>query len=227
MNELNKNEELDELKSLWSSQQEEKSYDSDKIFRMIHRKSMNSVQWLLIISLIELLAGLIITLWSKFSGKHYYSNSSVSLLGEENIHKLEAFSNTGFIFSLILMAVIFFYYRKISVNSSVSQLIKSIINFRKAIVICLIFIVLIMIGFIWPLYFEVGKNIAIQNINDRSEEFTIERIEKLSRMVGWMVATGATFVISIFFFIYYFVIYGFFLRKLKRNLNSLKEMKEN
>lgn len=227
MNELNNNNELDELKSLWNSQSDDKSYNAGEIFKMIHRKSMNSVQWLLIISLLELLLGLIITLWSNFTGKHYYSNSSIGLMGEDNISKIERFSNTGFVFSLLLMLVIFYFYRKISVNSSVSKLIQNIINFRKAIIICLIFIVLVMLVFMWPLYFEIGKNIAIQNMMGRAEDFTPEKLDSLSNSVGWTVAIGSTAIISIFFFLYYYVIYGFFLRRLNKNLKELREIKEN
>lgn len=228
MNDLKNNdsEETDELKSLWHSQKEDKSYDSEKIFKMIHRKSINSVQWLFIISLAELLLGLIITVWSYFSGGHYYLNSSIQMMGEENIKKLETFSNVGIVFSLALIGIIYYYYRKISSNSSVNTLIDNIIQFRRAVILCLVLIVLILLIVMFPIYFELGKNIAIQNAMNRTDGVVMspEDLKTSTDAAGWVVASSATLVIAVFFFVYYFVIYGFFLRKLKKNQKELKEI---
>jgi|GEM_PF-299741 len=228
MNDLknNNSEETDELKSLWHSQKEVNSYDSEKIFKMIHRKSINSVQWLFIISLIELLLGLIITVLSYFSGDHYLMNSSVQLMGDENIEKLETFSNIGIIFSIALIGIIYYYYRKISSNSSVSTLIKNIIQFRRVVVTCLILIVLILLIMMFPIYFELGKNITIQNTMNHAGDVSLsaEELDSTSDTAGWILAGSATLVIAVFFFVYYFVIYGFFLRKLKKNQKELKEI---
>lgn len=228
MNDLknNNSEEIDELKSLWHSQKEDKSYDSEKIFKMIHRKSINSVQWLFIISLAELLLGLVITVWSYFSGGHYYLNSSIQMMGEANIEKLETFSNVGIVFSIALIGIIYYYYRKISSSSSVNMLIKNIIQFRRAVIICLVLIVLILLIVMFPIYFELGKNIAIQNAMTRTDGVIMspEDLKTASDAAGWVVAGSATLVIAVFFFVYYFVIYGFFLRKLKKNQKELKEI---
>lgn len=222
--ELKNNDELDELKALWQSQQNEKLYDSDKIFKMLHRKSINSVQWLFLLTIIELVIGLAITLWSYLSGNHYFSKPATVMIKEESIQKLENFSNLGFVFSLILMGIIFYYYRKISSDLSVSMLIENIIKFRKTVILCLVCIVIILMVFLMPVYFELGKNIAIQNMSDRTEEFSPEKIKSLSSIIGWIVAAGSAIIFSILSFVYYFVVYGFFLRRLKKNLNELREI---
>lgn len=224
----NNKDKIDELKMLWHSQKDYINYDSEKIFSMIHRKSINSVQWLFIISLIELLIGLFITLWSLFSGKHYYSSSVMEVMGEENISRIETFSNTGIVFSFVLMGIIYYFYRKISTQSSINTLINSIIRFRKAVVICLIAIVLILLIFMFPIYFEIGKNIAIQNSisNSATSNLSPEELQKVGRTAGWFMAVISVSIIGLFFFGYYYLIYGFFLRRLTKNQRELKEIRD-
>lgn len=225
-NNQNTKEEIDELKSLWHSQRDERPYDSDKIFKMIHHKSINSVHWLFIISLLELLIGLVITVWSWLSGGHYYSKSSIELMGETNIQKLETFSSIGYVFSLILIGIIWYYYRKITADSSVNTLIRNIIYFRRAVIICLVSIVAILLIFMFPIYFDIGKNIATQNVIKTHHGADIGNFKKSIEMTSWGVATGATVTIGVFFFVYYFVIYGFFLRRLKKNQKELNKIKD-
>lgn len=226
--EKNNTDELDDLKSLWHSQKEDKSYDSDEIVSMIHRKSINSVQWLFIISLLELLAGLAITLWSYFSGSHYYPQSSIELMGEENIIRLENFSNYGSLFSIVLIGIIFYYYRKISADAAVTTLIRNIINFRTVVIICLITIAAVFLAIMFPIYFDIGKGIALRNVTGRpgGAGMPAEEIETAVNAAGWTMAVISTLLIALFFFIYYFLIYGFFLRRLKRNLKELNRIKD-
>lgn len=222
MDNKNLTNETNELKDLWKSQKEEKSYDSAKIFKMIHRKSINSVQWLFIISLAELVLGLATAAWSYFSG-FYYHGSSAEIIGEENIHKMELFTNVSFIFSLCLIVVIYYYYRKISSDSSVHALINNIIKFRKIVIICMVAIVVILLSFMFPIYLDIGQSIAAQNVLN-NENINIEDYQKAIKASGWFVAILSTFVFGLFFFVYYYLIYGFFLRRLKKNQKELNKI---
>lgn len=214
---------FNELKSLWKNQPEEEKYNKSEIFGMIHRKSINSVQWLFIISILEMLFGLIIWLWSYFSGGHYYSDKVIQKMGEENVYKLEYFSNFGIVFSLILMGIIFYYYRRISSDMAVGTLIRNIIQFRKAVIICLIAVVILVLIFMLPIYYDIGKHIAMENYSSTNNELN-EKAELAGNMSGWIMAATSTFVIAVFFFIYYYLIYGLFLRRLNRNLKELREI---
>lgn len=111
MNEIDphKNDELDDLKSLWKDQPVEKSYGKDEIFKMIHRKSINSVQWLFIITIIELILGLGISLWTIFSGQHFYSDDTIKMVGEGVFKRMENLSHLGLLGSIMLMGIMFYF----------------------------------------------------------------------------------------------------------------------
>src|SRR5690606_32298805 len=125
-NENNINDELDDLKSVWNRQKESKSYGQDQIFQMIHKRSVNSVQWLFVISIVELLFGAILAVWTMFSGKHLYSQNTLEVVGRDYLDRFEMFTNLGLIGSILFMGIIFYYFKKISSRLSVTGLIKNI-----------------------------------------------------------------------------------------------------
>jgi len=222
VNNDNIKDELDDLKSVWKSQKEEKSYDSTQIFKMIHKKSINSVQWLFIISLIELLLGILFSLWTYFSGNHFYSEETLNLVGRESLDKLESLSHLGLIGSLIFMAIVFFYYRKISSNLSIKELISNIIKFRKTVIWFLASWLTLATVFLAPIYYQMGRTAYLNNIAEKT--LSLEEIQSTANGAGW----GFTVVIVFFIFIvcglYYLIIYGFFLRRLNKNLKELKKI---
>lgn len=221
-NEIQNNDELDDFKSLWQSQTEEKSYDSSQIFKMIHKKSVNSVQWLFILSIIELLLGILISAWSYFSGNHFYSEETLNSVGRESLDKIESISHLGLIGSFIFMAIVFFYYRKISSNLSVKGLMDNIIKFRKTVIWFLASWLTLGTVVLSPIYYQMGKTAYLNSL--REETLSLEEIQSTANGAGW----GFTIVIVLFILIvcglYYLIIYGFFLRRLNKNLKELKNI---
>src|SRR5690606_18296696 len=122
----NTNDELDDLKSLWKSQPDEKNYDREDIFKMIHRKSVNSIQWLFIITIVEFLLGILLSFWSVLSGQKMYSSETIDAIGLETYSKFESISHVGLIGSLLFIFVTFYYYRKITSALSVNKLMETI-----------------------------------------------------------------------------------------------------
>jgi len=221
-NETNINDELDDLKSLWKNQKEEKPYDSSEIFEMIHKKSINSVQWLFILSIIELLFGIIISLWSFFSGHHFYSEDAIELVGKEALDKLESFSHLGLLGSLIFMAIIYFYYRKISSNLSVKGLINNIIRFRKTVIWFLVIWITLALALLAPVYYQMGKEAYLHQA--ANQQISAEELAKTANGVGWGFTIVFALIILICCGLYYLIIYGFFLRRLNKNLKELKKI---
>lgn len=215
-------EELNDLKSLWKTQSDAKTYGKDEIFKMIHRKSINSVQWMFIISIAEMLFGLIISVWTLFSGKHLFSDESIRILGQQNIIKLENFAHFGLFFSLIFVGIIFYFYRRISSELSVSDLLKYIINFRRTIIWFLVIGVAILLIFISPIYFEIGQKTYIEEA--LKEGISMDEINRKSKTIGWIFTLITSFFLLLSIFIYYLIIYGFFLRRLKKNKKELQKI---
>lgn len=221
-NENNTNKENDFLKSIWQSQKEEKTYDSKAIFKMIHRKSINAVQWLFIITVIEFMIGISISLWLLLSGKHFFSNEKIDLVGQAEYTKMENFSHLGIIGSIFLIAIVFYFYRKISSTLAVQQLIQNIINFRKTVIGFIIFWLVLIIILITPIMISLGANTYLSQ-ND-TQHLSIEEAKAMAQKIGYITATFNIIIILIFSAIYYGFIYGTFLKRLGKNLKELKSI---
>ncbi len=221
-NETDKTNELDDFKSLWKFQKDEKSYDSSQIFNMIHKKSINSVQWLFIISIIELLLGVFFSLWTLISGKHLYSKDALELIGKETLGRFENASQIGLIGSLIFIVIIYFFYRRISSDLSVKELINNIIKFRKTVIWFLVTWFIIAVSLLSPIYYQMGKNAYLNKATGK--QIPIEELESTANGVGWGFTIALILIILICCGLYYLIIYGFFLRRLNKNLKELKKI---
>lgn len=226
MNEIDphKNDELDDLKSLWKNQPVEKSYGKDEIFKMIHRKSINSVQWLFIITIIELILGLGISLWTIFSGQHFYSDDTIKMVGEGVFKRMENLSHLGLLGSIMLMGIMFYFYRIISSSLSVQSLMSTILKFRKTVTWFIIIWVLFTVVIFTPILIEMGYNSYI-NASDHSDQ-TLEQLNQNANQVGYIMALINAVLIILFFALYYGLIYGIFLRRLGKNLKDLKNIED-
>lgn len=222
VNNDNIQDELDDLKSVWKSQKEEKPYGRDQIFQMIHKRSVNSVQWLFIISIIELVFGIVLAVWTLFSGKHFYSQGTLEVVGKDYLDKFEMFTHLGLIGSILFMGIIFYYFRKISSKLSVTGLIKNIINFRKTVIWFLVIWLGIAIIIFAPIYYEIGKISYINSVAEKNLDAL--QIQETAHKVG--IGTSAAFIVMLLLFcgLYYLIIYGFFIRKLNKNLKELKKI---
>lgn len=216
-----KDENFNDLKDLWKNQPDEKVYDSSAIFKMIHRKSINSVQWLFIITIIEFLIGLLMSLWSIFGNK-FYSQDRIEVVGMDAYQRLESLSQFGIIGSFVILAITFYFYRKISSALSVHALMKNIIGFRRSVFgFIFLWIVGMLIIFV-PLMIEIGVNTYLnEHISDGK---SISEIQEMAQKVGYIFAGVTVFSFLMFSVIYYGIIYGIFLRRLGRNLKELRKI---
>ncbi|MDD3771058.1 MAG: hypothetical protein RBT46_07970 [Weeksellaceae bacterium] len=222
-NNIENNKDLDDLQSLWQSQKEEKTYGTDEIFKMIHRKSINSVQWLFIITLIEFLFGLGMSLWMIFTGSHLGTDTQMETVGSENYIRLEKLSHIGVLGSVIIVSITYYFYRKISSTLSVKDLIQNIIRFRKSIIVFIVLWMIFIFLLFVPILVDMGMNAYLNNEKiqtDLSPEANLEMAKKVGYITA-AITMGAILIFSIF---YYVVIYGIFLRRLGRNLKELRNM---
>lgn len=216
------NQDFDELKSLWQSQEEEKTYDTDEIFKMIHRKSVNSVQWLFIITLIEVLIGIGLSVWTFISGKNLYINENMKVASEEMLTKYENFSHLGLVGSFVIFGITYFYYKKISSSLSVSELMQSIMKFRKIVVgFIIVWVSITQILFI-PYMMELGAQTYLQT--PKAGHLPENDAVNMAKKVGLIVTIVTAVVILLFSAVYYGIIYGVFLRRLGKNLKELKSL---
>jgi hypothetical protein len=198
--------ELDLLKKDW--QKNEGSFEqlSEKdIYAMIHKKSSSIVKWILIVSILEfvILNGIALLLPEDHSNEF---NDKFDFY----INILEIFS-----YGITIYFVFLFFknYKSISVISSTKELAESILKTRKTVKYYIryniSYIILIMISFVaYTIYTDIITK------NDFSSEMTIVIVGLLFLSV----------IIIALIWGFYQLIYGFLLKKLKRNYEELQKI---
>lgn len=223
-NHKDKTTDLEHLKSLWKNQKEDKVYDSHQIFQMLHKKSINSIQWLFVITLIELAIGIGISMWVILSDAHFVSNDEIQMFGEQEYTQMEKFSHIGLFASLILVGISFYFYKKISSALAVKDLIENIVRFRKSVIYFIIIWMLFVCIIFAPLYIEVGANAYMNQTHDMN--LSVEEQLNIAKKVGYLTSIVSIVLLLAFSAVYYGLIYGIFLRRLGKNLKELKKINQ-
>ena len=204
-------ENLDNLKDLWKNQKESSiRFTEQDIHKMVQKKSSSIVKWILIISLLEFILPNVIFLFTDFDAtKHFYEQYGLT--------------NTMMIYSVIHIAVIIvfiyiFYknYKNISAGSTVRILLSDILKTRRTVKYYIYYNLAIM-GII-------GLNIFYAVFN--STEFHDSLASGTSMVKIWIFSIIFLSLALLIFWLFYRVLYGFFLKKLKRNYAALSHTDE-
>ena len=214
-------EELDLLKKAW--QKDSHSYEQIsevEIYKMLHAKSSSIVKWILIISLLELSLGFILSVVMSFTK---YDTRNSDLLKKWNIYEL-------YIGSSILVYVVVFYfiyrfyimYKNISVVDNTKQLLSSIIKTRRVVRNYVIFN-LSTFAVIFITIFSLG---LYHGYIDAMMQNGIEHpvIPVKNAIICLLIVIVVTAVLTFVAWLFYRLLYGILLRKLKRNYEELKKI---
>jgi hypothetical protein len=201
--------ELDLLKKDWQNNNAFEQVSELEIYKMLHKKSSSIVKWILIVSILEfvILNGISLLLndpkYDTFMRLHPF------------ISFLEKFN-----YGVIVVFIYLFYrnFKSISVLNSSKTLIKHILKTRK-IVTYYIYWNIIIGGITGALSFTEGFNEgynAGSKITGSNKTATLE-VNCIS------IIFAALFIMGIIW-LFYKLLYGRFLRKLKDNYNELKKI---
>ncbi len=199
---------LENLKDLWQSQpQAGVSYSKEDILNMVRKKSSSIVKWILIISILEFLIPYVLILFTDLE-------TPSRVYAEYDLENLTNYY-TAVHFVIILGFFYVFYknYRSISADSSVKNLLADILRTRRT-VKYYIYYNLVMMGILGLHSFYVIMN---------SESFLSKLPENADITIVWVTALFLYALVLFLFWCFYRLIYGFFLRKLKRNYAELKK----
>ncbi|NHM03007.1 hypothetical protein [Flavobacterium difficile] len=208
-------DELELLKKDWKKNDGQfKQVSENEIYGMLHKSSSSIVKWIFIISIIELLLGPLLGIL--LSSKEYN-------LMLERYH----LKTVILIFSIINYTVILYFiykfytnYKRINATDSVNHLLKNIIDTRKTVKHYITYnlsmgVVLFFIVFGSQAIYEPKIVKLIHDIGGDSNK-------------GYIIVFGIYFVITIvvmfFVWLFYRLIYGILLRRLKRNYNELQKI---
>lgn len=210
-------EELDLLKKDWKKNENKFPRISEKdIYAMLHKNSTSTVKWIFIISICEFALFLALTL----------------LLGDNaNTTKMESYFNeymavgiTIIDYGIMVYFFCLFYinYKKITTTDQVKNLMANILKTRKTVsnyifVKISFMVIVLMASFI--LYFNNEPTIInYRHIAEEQGRSTIVYV------VYFAVVVIAIVVIATLIWLFYRLVYGILLKRLRKNYNELKKI---
>jgi hypothetical protein len=206
-------ENLDKLKEVWKDQKNNNlQYSYDDIQKMLHKKSTSIVKWIFYISILEfcfwtLLSFCIDTDWGELKALGLYNF----------IYVLNIIN-----YIIILIFIIFFYknYRSITVASTTQKLMKDILRTRKTVYNYVMYnIGMLIFSFAVVLYYIFSNDDFISKLNASQTQISTNT----ALIVAVIIATLIVAVIVGLLLLFYRVVYGLLLKRLKQNYNELSK----
>ncbi|WP_353170857.1 hypothetical protein [Flavobacterium sp.] len=202
-------DELELLKKDWKKNDGQfKQVSENEIYGMLHKSSSSIVKWIFIISILEIIILRLFDLSMFFDGN--YINKL------KQIHIYNSLEFITIINIIVSGCFIFLFYKnikQISSTSSVSDLMKDIIKTRK-----------IVKYYVWYNLIIAGITgvivIYFQSKYDANLSVLLEKYEYLFVISCALLVMFLIFV----FYLFYKLLYGFLLRRLKRNYNELQKI---
>lgn len=197
---------LDSLKDLWRQQGESHiKFSQEDIQKMVRKRSSSIVVWILIISVLEFLLPNLIFLFTDFeSTLEFHSKYGMSRIMEVylTVHVIIIF---GFIY------VFYKNYKNISAESEVKELLSNILKTRRTVKYYIYYNLAMMVVIGLNMFYKVYHSpVFLEELPDNSNMLLI-----------WTISVVLLCLAVFVFWIIYRVMYGFFLKKLKKNYAEL------
>lgn len=204
-------ENLESLKDIWKNQGESKiRYTQDDIHQMVQKKSSSIVKWILIISLLEFILPNLMFLFTDFdSTRSFYEQYGLS-------NTMMTYTVIHVIIIIAFIYVFYKNYRNISAGSTVKILLGNILKTRRTVKYYIYYNLTIMGIIGLNMFYAVYSSSAFK---DSLESGT-------SMLMIWVISIVLLSLALLIFWLFYRVLYGFFLRKLKRNYAALSHRDE-
>lgn len=209
-------DELDFLKQNWKKQEEglpRLSYE--QIYKMLWKKSSSIVRWIFVISILELLISTLLTIG--LADADYWAEM-------ETLH-LKTFTIGLYIFSYsVTFYFIYRFYRNyktISSTDNAATLMRNILRTRKTVKTYIAFVLISSgVSAIIVTFFTVKNHQMIAQAEETSK-YTFETLDWIKFLFAGLILLGV-FLCALWLF--YKLIYGILLGRLKRNYKELKKL---
>ena len=210
-------DELELLKKDWKKQEESlPKLSYDQIYKLIHKKSSSIVKWIFIIGIAEFI------FWAGLN----------LIIPEDYLEIYEQFhlKNTLFVVNIIhyCITIVFLYlfyknYKAISVKESTSVLMNRILKTRKTVNYYVYYNIIMFVGL------SIAFNIVMFSNPDLLMEVMEQDIQGINTESVLNILLAVQIITVIFvlglLILWYRVIYGILLRKLKKNYIELQTLK--
>jgi hypothetical protein len=211
-------DQLEVLKKEWQSREHEfPKLSYNEIYPMILKKSSSIVKWIVIISLCEILFWFLLSLLVPESSNEFYEE-----MGLKTAFKWINIFN----YAVVIFFVFLFWknWKKIKVTNSVKILMENILRTRKTVR--------------YFVYYNIGMAVALLGGINVYYYFNQEKLQDLLKDQDIYGAIPAEAVVNKFFLfnllagilligllmLFYFLLYGLLLRRLKENYKELKKI---
>ena len=199
-------DQLELLKKDWQKQDSTfPKLSKSELSKLIHKKSSSIVKWIFIISVLEfVIPHLIILFTGDESSSKIYDDLGLTSF------KLASYA----VYYIVIAVFIFLFYKNyksISASSNPKTLMQNIIKTRKIVKyyiwlnLCMFFIISVVI-----LYQVFNTTLFIDKIPDDA-----------NMTIVWLVSLAAISILVVIFWLFYRLIYGILLNKLKGNYEEL------
>lgn len=210
-------DELEFLKKDWQNKEEHlPKLSYDQIYKMIWKKSSSIVKWIFYISLIEF------TFWA---GINIIFSDPESMQELKAMHIYNVMMVLNFVnYGIILYFIYKFYknYRKISFTDSSKKLMKTILDVKKTVTQyvwfnLIIFTVTLVISIYGVLIYGPQGRQIIDSATQEGNEITFW-------IMVILVSIVFTAILLLLIWLFYKLLYGILLKRLKENYNELKKL---
>jgi uncharacterized BrkB/YihY/UPF0761 family membrane protein len=209
-------DELDLLKKDWKKENQNYNQVSEfDIYKMLHKNSSSTVKWILIIGIIEFV------IWT---GIGFFFNTDdyvKSIHAEDMMIYLKILTYINYVVVLGFIYKFYINYKTISTMVSTKQLMKDIMKTRKTVNQYVAYnLAMIVISMILGFIIAFLYNPKLSAIRDKIANDASNGV--LLKIVG--ILTLATLIFVVIFWLFYKLLYGILLRKLKSNYRELQKI---
>lgn len=212
-------DELEVLKKQWQSgEQKFPKLSYDEIYRMLWRKSSSMVKWIFYISIAELV------LWTALAFLVPESSKQINeAMGLKDVMLIG--SIVGYVVTIIFIVLFYRNYRTIKVTDSIKDLMSSILRTRKTVRYFVYYNIgtAVLLLIFTNLYYYSKRDTLYETFSHLSENYASIPSESFTT-VFFTAQIIVGVLLILFLVVFYRLVYGILLRRLKRNYKELKKI---
>jgi len=210
---------LELLKKDWKKQESSfPQVKTDALYKMIHKQSSSLTKWILIIAILEFVFWVVINVATS-------TKETIEELKQLHFYKVNIVL-TIFNFSVILYFIYRFYtnYKRIQTTDNTRQLMRKILKVRRTVNhyviynLTFLFISAIMVMTAMYLYDPKAKRLLEISENGQGSITTWGLI---------LLSAGFIIILLVIFWVFYKLLYGILMRRLKSNYKELNKLELN
>lgn len=212
-------QELELLKKRWKNQEGNLPHLSyDEIYKMLLKKSSSIVKWIFFISIAEILLWTLLALLVPDSNRKFTDDIG--------LHNMLLVLNIVYYTVFIVFIVIFYLnYRKISATDSVKRLMGNILRTRRTVKYFIFYnvsgTILMLLGL--NIFYFLNQDLMFElMVQDYHISPNIDRNQFFAAFFISQLVIGILIIGAILLF--YRLVYGILLRRLKKNYHELQKM---